>query len=52
MVPSESVLKVKIAPEARHSAYISIDGRRSVELSKGNSSQRVDANLKVSLAKG
>merc|ERR1719394_1286255 len=35
VVPSESVLKVKIAPEARHSAYISIDGRRSVELSKG-----------------
>ena len=35
VVPSESILKIKLAPEARHSAYVSIDGRRSTELTKG-----------------
>lgn len=34
VVPSESRLKIRIAPEARHSAYISYDGRRSIELDK------------------
>jgi len=34
VVPSESVLKITLAPEARHSAYVSIDGRRSTELTK------------------
>lgn len=35
VVPSESVLKITLAAEARHSAYVSIDGRRSTELTKG-----------------
>ena len=34
MVPSESKLMVRIAPEARHSAYVSYDGRQSIELKK------------------
>ena len=34
VVPSESRVKIRIAPEARHSAYISYDGRGSIELDK------------------
>jgi len=34
VVPSEARVMIRIAPEARHDAYISFDGRSSTELSK------------------
>ena len=34
VVPSEARVMIRIAPEARHAAYISFDGRSSTELNK------------------